>query len=465
MAYKVKHKYGNLDGKPLQKDIAETSIVKDNVTATNIIKVMPIQHQFIMDKTPELLMSGGCGSGKSLALCISLLEKAMIPGNVVLLIRKTLTDLKASTLRMLTEPEGKRPAILPKGSYNWNKSDKIIEMRGGGIIYYTGCDDPMKIRSVNAGDIFIDEASQLDKEEYDELKMRLRVDVGGLQIKLVTNPANKSHWLYKRFVLENEPYRKIIYGNSLNNIYLPQQTLDHYNTFKDSTFEKMVLGHWIALDKMIYKMFDASKHVKEFDIESMKKDITDWYISIDVGWSNPSAMVLAGTHRNGKIYIFDEFEKSQQLVGKLAYHISNWCKNISDNDAPSIICDPAAAQVINELKAKGYNVLKSPNEVESGIALVQSALDEGHIVINKKCVNLIREIEGYSRDDFGKVIKEEDHLVDSLRYLCSYLALRGAEAFSQIAPFYVPSLQKEKENDKYDNPQEKTEENWGQMYE
>lgn len=445
----------NKELKLLSKDIRDVAKEKNKVTANNIIKVLPDQARFITSNSPEVLMAGGIASGKSVALCISLIQKALVPGAVCILTRKTLTDLKASTLRLLLEPEGTRPPLLPKGTYEWNKTDRIIEIRGGGIIYYTGCDDPMKIRSINASDIFIDEVSQLDENEFNELKMRLRVNVGSLQIKAVTNPANKSHWLYKRFVLNKTEEREMIYANSLNNIYLPKRTLDHLHNLKGETFDKMVLGQWLSQEKIIYKQFNPQYHVKDFNWKDMVKDFEDFFISIDVGWTNASALLLVGLHKNGKIYVCDEFEKPHQLIGKLGYQLSRWIKDCGD---ANIICDPAAAQVINELCAKGFNVKKAPNEVNSGISLVQSAFEENVLVISSSCVDLIREIEGYSRDDFGKIIKEDDHLVDALRYNISYLSLRGASQLKEIASFALPDIVDA-------NITSKKDEEWSNIYE
>ncbi len=57
------------------------------------------------------------------------------------------------------------------------------------------------------------------------------------------------------------------------------------------------------------------------------------------------------------------------------------------------------------------------NAVEAGIMRVWIGLSTGKIKIFSNCVNLLRELRGYSRDEKGKIIKANDHAPDALRYL------------------------------------------------
>jgi hypothetical protein len=67
----------------------------------------------------------------------------------------------------------------------------------------------------------------------------------------------------------------------------------------------------------------------------------------------------------------------------------------------------------------GLKLLLAANAVESGIFEVWERLQTGRLKIFKSCTQLQREFTLYHRKD-GKVVKANDHLLDSLRYMvCS----------------------------------------------
>ena len=113
--------------------------------------MLPTQWDFLQATEQQVLMSGSAGSGKSLSLCAKAIQQAQIPGNTFLLLRKWLVNLKSSTLRTLLDGEGKRPPMLPPGTYRHNRSEKLIHLYGGGDIVYAGeGDDITRIRSPTA---------------------------------------------------------------------------------------------------------------------------------------------------------------------------------------------------------------------------------------------------------------------------------------------------------------------------
>jgi len=65
----------------------------------------------------------------------------------------------------------------------------------------------------------------------------------------------------------------------------------------------------------------------------------------------------------------------------------------------------------------GLQIVPANNAVEAGIMDVYQRLSSGKLKILKKCRNLQAEYMTYKRDINGKVIKENDHLADALRYV------------------------------------------------
>jgi len=89
------------------------------------------------------------------------------------------------------------------------------------------------------------------------------------------------------------------------------------------------------------------------------------------------------------------------------------------------VIDPAARgrsptdgkQLVAMYKDLGLELHYAKNDVEAGIALVGQRLSARKIKVFKSLVNLQREYMLYRRDKNGKVVKENDHLLDCMRYV------------------------------------------------
>lgn len=87
-------------------------------------------------------------------------------------------------------------------------------------------------------------------------------------------------------------------------------------------------------------------------------------------------------------------------------------------------CDPSGLQLMAEMDIAGLLTTKADNAVYPGIELIQSLFSTGRLFIDKRCKNLIWELQHYRKTKTGKVApNQEDHLSDSLRYLTMSLGL------------------------------------------
>jgi Terminase RNaseH-like domain len=89
------------------------------------------------------------------------------------------------------------------------------------------------------------------------------------------------------------------------------------------------------------------------------------------------------------------------------------------------VIDPAArgrsqidgTRLIEVYRDLGLRLYPAKNEVEGGIQAVQNALATGKLKIFNTLQNIQKEYTLYRRDLNGKIIKENDHLMDCMRYL------------------------------------------------
>ena len=88
------------------------------------------------------------------------------------------------------------------------------------------------------------------------------------------------------------------------------------------------------------------------------------------------------------------------------------------------VVDPAAngrtqtdgTRLMDIYRDLGLELAKAENSVEAGIYAVWQRLTSGKLKIFKSCRNLIGEMRLYRRDEKGRVVKENDHALDGLRY-------------------------------------------------
>ena len=92
-----------------------------------------------------------------------------------------------------------------------------------------------------------------------------------------------------------------------------------------------------------------------------------------------------------------------------------------------MIVDPSAASFITALKRRGYRVQQADNSVLDGIRRTAAYLKNGNIKIHRSCVDAIREFGLYrwaEKQSEDRVIKENDHSMDDIRYFCNTVMRR-----------------------------------------
>lgn len=141
--------------------------------------------------------------------------------------------------------------------------------------------------------------------------------------------------------------------------------------------------------------------------------------ALDVGWNRTAAVWLAHDRENDVIYLTSEYYRGQ---AEPSVH----CEGIKAKGAwiPGVI-DPASrgrsqkdgAQLVQDYKDLGLDLEFAFNGVESGIHEVFQRLSTGRIKVFKTLSNWLFEFRLYRRDEKGKIVKDNDHLMDATRYL------------------------------------------------
>lgn len=159
--------------------------------------------------------------------------------------------------------------------------------------------------------------------------------------------------------------------------------------------------------------------VPESDLKVSPFKIPDYWpraFGMDVGWNRTAALWGALDRENDILYLYSEYYRGQAEPSVHADGIKargSWI--------PGVI-DPASrgrnqkdgTQLFQIYTDLGLDIEKSKNAVEAGIAEVWQRMSSGRIKIFSTLQNLFTEIRMYHRDENGKIVKEDDHLLDCL---------------------------------------------------
>lgn len=144
---------------------------------------------------------------------------------------------------------------------------------------------------------------------------------------------------------------------------------------------------------------------------------------LDVGWNRTAAVWGALDPATDTLHIYDEHYRGKEEPPLHAYAIrarGEWIHGAID-PASRGRSQIDGQRLIQNYKELGLLLYPAKNEVESGILNTQQRLQAGTLKIFKTCVNLQKEYMLYRRDRHGKVIKDNDHALDALRYIVNNL--------------------------------------------
>ena len=151
---------------------------------------------------------------------------------------------------------------------------------------------------------------------------------------------------------------------------------------------------------------------------------------MDVGWNRTAVVWLAWDRDSDIVHVH-----SEHYMGQAEPVIHAQAVKARGTWIPGVI-DPAArgrtqtdgTRLLEIYRDLGLEVQPAQNAVEAGIYTVWQRLSSGRLKVFRSCRNLLGELRLYRRDEKGKVVKENDHAADALRYgIVSGLALACTE--------------------------------------
>lgn len=140
---------------------------------------------------------------------------------------------------------------------------------------------------------------------------------------------------------------------------------------------------------------------------------------MDVGWNRTAVVWGTIDDDSDVLYIYSEHYRGQAEPSVHADAVKargEWMPGVIDPAARGR-AQKDGEQLLQNYQDLGLKVSVAKNGVESGIFEVYQRLSQGRLKVFTSCQNWLDEFRVYRRDDKGKVVKENDHLMDATRYL------------------------------------------------
>lgn len=332
--------------------------------------------------------------------------------------------------KLLGDPGDFGSGMIPKDCIVETKSKRnipdgveTIRIRHitGGIssITFKSYDQGREIFQGNEYDgVFFDEEAPLDC--YSEALIRT-MTTGGFTV-LTFTPLSGLTDLVSNF-LDNSQETDVKYPKHITNI-----TWWDVPHLKETDIAQMLAATPPALRDARSKGEPTVGAGRIYPVDMSKIVVDDFKIpkhwtkayGMDVGWNNTAVVFGSWDRDNDVVYIYSEHRQGEVepiIHAKAIKARGTWLRGVID-PASRGRSQIDGNNLFQLYKKEGLNIYPADNAVEAGIYEIWQRLSTGRLKIFSSCTNLIKEFSLYHRDTKGKIVKKNDHCLDSLRYLC-----------------------------------------------
>jgi PBSX family phage terminase large subunit len=391
-------------------------------------------------KAREVLVAGPAGTGKSRACLEKLNLVAMQRPIRAAIVRKTRKSLTQSAMSTFEEK------VLPsKTAVKFHEGDQEYRYPGGARIMVAGLDDAEKIGSTEFDLVYVQEATELEADDWGMLLRGLRNNtLSYQQIMADCNPTYPTHWLKVRCndglctLLESRHEDNPLLWDGSGWTEFGASYLGTLDSLQGYLYRRLRLGQWVAAEGMYFTEWDPQVHVcKPFEVPE------EWprWIGVDYGFAVPFCCLwLTRCPEDRQIYVYREVyasglrdEQQAQLILERSEGERIGLK-VLDPSMFNTRAEQMRPSIASVYQAAGvWPVSPGMNSRKQGWAIVRRALahDDGTTprlrVFRDRCPNLVRTLPSMIMDpldpedvaDAVRGSKTEDHAVDALRYACA----------------------------------------------
>lgn len=390
-----------------------------------------------------IICDGSIRSGKTVCMTVGFFLWSMseFNGQKFGICGKTIESLRRNVILNLRDwlPEDLR--ITEKRAEN-----KIIVTDACGrentYFLFGGRDESsyMLVQGITLAGALLDEVVLMPRSFVDQVCARC--SVAGSKLWFNCNPGGPEHWFNKTWIQRVKELNALhLHFTMADNPSLAKEIRQRYERMYTGVFyRRYILGEWCLAEGLVYQ-FDRQDHT----VDTLPKEFQKhgaWYISCDYGTLNPFSAGLWCVYRGQAIRVAEYYYSGRATSAMKTdeEYYAELEKLAGDRNIHSVVVDPSAASFIACIRRHGrFSVRKAKNEVLDGIRQTAAMLQAGVIKISTKCEDAIREFGLYRWEEKGevdRVVKENDHAMDDIRYFCATVMRRDVFAREKLGGLY-----------------------------
>ncbi len=295
-----------------------------------------------------------------------------------------------------------------------SKQDGIWRFYEGGLVYFASADTPESIEGAHVHWAWSDECGQrqFPKQSWEALQRRVRFHSGRI---LGTTTPYVLGWLKDLWDSSKQGERpdvEFIQFSSAANPRFPKEEFERARkTLPEWQFRMFYLGEWDRPSGLVYRDVTDDHWVP------LPEGWEEWprYAGLDFGYNNPTAVLYGAMSPDDVLYIFDEYYESGRTDADNA-------RAAQEQNITRAWGDPSSPEAIEEFRRRGWAIRGCErHDPKAGITEVIERIRTSRLrFARRRFEHLPREMDSYVWDERqpDKPVKEKDHLMDCLRYLC-----------------------------------------------
>lgn len=394
------------------------------------------EEELVFRKERFQVFYGGAGSGKSHFVATDLIMRLVEKKQKLLVVRQTFNSHRDSTFSELNQAI-ERLGLKEKAKVS--KTTLEIELWNGSTIIFKGADDEGKLLSISDISLcWIEEATEISREIFHQLQLRLRSRKASNHFFLTFNPISALHWLKAEFFDNPKKNSFICHTTYLDNKFLSEDYIADLLDMKERNpqkYEIFALGRWGTTGRAVF----TNWQVLDFDRHEIVRENPKIEVALGMDWGyikDPSTMICSLVDlENRIIYIFDEMYEHGLLNNEIATRIFE-----KGYHRERIIADSAEKKSIDELIGYGIQriepAVKGNGSIMQGIQFIQ----QFKIFVHPRCIHTIDELENYTfkKDPktgqyLNQAIDDYNHLLDALRYSLERFSKKGRKKMKAMS--------------------------------
>ena len=353
------------------------------------------------------ILQGGTRSSKSYSAVQYLITKALEEAGVTIsIVRKSFPSLRISTLRDF------RSILQSWGIWDenrWYASENTYTFDNNSVIEFLSVQDSERRKGTKRDYLFVDEANELDYEDYFQLSIRTST-----QIIIAYNPSfPTNHWIFQQVLTHPEAQRFI--STYKDNPFLDERIVEEIERLAETSpsyFKVYGLGQEGIVEGLVFDNIQIIDRIED-----------EWELlgyGMDFGFTNdPTTLIALYKTKEGIAYHEVLYEK-----GLLTNEIANLLKGAFEvYGKKEVIADSADPRLIEEIFRYGINIKPALDKKKQiGIDIMR----QHKIFLTKNSKNMIDEFYSYTwmKDKHGQVLNEpvdtNDHTIDACRYVAQF---------------------------------------------